>query len=355
MSDAMPTMTALSLSDDLDESEHYFELAQRIARERGSTVAFAHVCGAQAVAAWVRGDLRRCEQMAREAIEPGFATSYVQPILHSLAALVAIERGELAEAEQSLELGTPAGPEALHAQSTHRTYARARLERALGRPADAVALLRDFGARAEWEVNRFPFPPWRLELAECLADLGDHDAALAAVDEHLADARRWGTAAAIGAALRVQARFVASTDRVLTLQRACDVLSASPARLEHARALVDLAAALQETGDADAAVQAARASYDLAGALNATVLAGQARAALLSLGIRPRRRRTSGVDALTARELRVCELASTGLSNSEIAQTLFVTRSTVEKHLSRVYTKLAITSRDQLVAALTAG
>ena len=41
-------------------------------------------------------------------------------------------------------------------------------------------------------------------------------------------------------------------------------------------------------------------------------------------------------------------MAAIGLSNLEIAQQLFVTRKTVETHLSRVYLKLDINSRDQL-------
>jgi DNA-binding NarL/FixJ family response regulator len=44
------------------------------------------------------------------------------------------------------------------------------------------------------------------------------------------------------------------------------------------------------------------------------------------------------------------ELAVLGNSNSDIAQALFVTRSTVEKHLGHAYTKLAITWRSELAA-----
>jgi DNA-binding CsgD family transcriptional regulator len=53
---------------------------------------------------------------------------------------------------------------------------------------------------------------------------------------------------------------------------------------------------------------------------------------------------------LTVSERRVAELAATGLSNPEIAQTLFVTRKTVETHLGRVYSKLDIPGRAQLAA-----
>jgi DNA-binding NarL/FixJ family response regulator len=55
---------------------------------------------------------------------------------------------------------------------------------------------------------------------------------------------------------------------------------------------------------------------------------------------------------LTPSELRVAELATGGLSNRDIAQSLFVTMKTVEIHLTSAYRKLGITSRRELVRAL---
>jgi DNA-binding CsgD family transcriptional regulator len=55
---------------------------------------------------------------------------------------------------------------------------------------------------------------------------------------------------------------------------------------------------------------------------------------------------------LTPSELRVAKLASEGRSNPEIAQTLFLTRRTVETHLTHAYQKLGIRSREELAAAL---
>jgi DNA-binding CsgD family transcriptional regulator len=60
----------------------------------------------------------------------------------------------------------------------------------------------------------------------------------------------------------------------------------------------------------------------------------------------------TGLDSLTASERRIAELASQGLTNREIAQTLFVTARTVEGHLTSVFQKLQLSSRDKLPAAL---
>ena len=73
---------------------------------------------------------------------------------------------------------------------------------------------------------------------------------------------------------------------------------------------------------------------------------------LVVAGARPQRLAFSGVDALTASERRVAELAVRGLRNREIAEALFVSLKTVEVHLGRVYTKLGIKGRSQLPEAL---
>ena len=63
-------------------------------------------------------------------------------------------------------------------------------------------------------------------------------------------------------------------------------------------------------------------------------------------------RRAADRGELTTTERRIAELAASGLSNKELAQTLFVTVSTVESHLTRVYAKLGIRSRVLLQARL---
>jgi DNA-binding CsgD family transcriptional regulator len=64
--------------------------------------------------------------------------------------------------------------------------------------------------------------------------------------------------------------------------------------------------------------------------------------------VRPRTVDRSGTDSLTPSERRVVEIAATGSTNREIAQTLFVTEKTVETHLGDAFRKLNVTSRRQL-------
>jgi DNA-binding NarL/FixJ family response regulator len=69
---------------------------------------------------------------------------------------------------------------------------------------------------------------------------------------------------------------------------------------------------------------------------------------------RDRRKRTiSTREELTAQEDHIARLAGEGLSNPEIGVQLFLSPRTVERHLRKVFTKLGISSRVQLRAALT--
>jgi DNA-binding CsgD family transcriptional regulator len=76
---------------------------------------------------------------------------------------------------------------------------------------------------------------------------------------------------------------------------------------------------------------------------------------LRAAGAKPRRLAFSGAESLTASELRIAEMAASGLSNQRVAEALFITAKTVENHLGRVYQKLGIHSRDGIADALGAG
>ena len=130
------------------------------------------------------------------------------------------------------------------------------------------------------------------------------------------------------------------------------MLERSPARLEHARALVNLGAGLFVRGERLAAREPLSQGLDLADRCGSAALAERAWAALVTTGARPRRVALTGPEALTAAEHRTARMAADGLGNREIAQALFVSTKTVETQLSRAYEKLGIRSRSELPAAL---
>jgi DNA-binding CsgD family transcriptional regulator len=122
--------------------------------------------------------------------------------------------------------------------------------------------------------------------------------------------------------------------------------------LEHARSLVELGAAIRRAGRRADAREPLAAGMELAHRCAAEPLARRAREELVATGARPRRMLRTGVDALTASELRVARMAAAGMTNREIAQALFVTLRTVQTHLTHAYAKLDIASREELPAAL---
>lgn len=89
-----------------------------------------------------------------------------------------------------------------------------------------------------------------------------------------------------------------------------------------------------------------------AGAVSLVRRAGEE---LTAAGAWPRAQLVSGLDALTASERRVADLSTQELTNSRIAQALFVTPKTIEFHLRHVYQKLDIPGRRELATTLAGG
>jgi DNA-binding CsgD family transcriptional regulator len=96
-----------------------------------------------------------------------------------------------------------------------------------------------------------------------------------------------------------------------------------------------------------AAADALREAGAIFERLGAVTWVNRAREELGLVG--PRRR---APDELTAAELRVAELAATGITNREIARAAFMSEKTVEAHMARVYRKLGIRSRAELGARM---
>ena len=85
--------------------------------------------------------------------------------------------------------------------------------------------------------------------------------------------------------------------------------------------------------------------------LEATGLEGfaeRARRELRATGETARKRQVDTQSQLTAQEAQVARLARDGLTNPEIASRLYISARTVQYHLSKVFSKLGITSRSQL-------
>jgi DNA-binding CsgD family transcriptional regulator len=306
-----------------------------------------------AVRAWFMGDLGGCESAHRAALDSGGLHVLHLPVAYSYLGCTLAERGDLDGAERALEQGYIGLDLPITIILNLAFYGRGYVRRAQGRLEEALAEFLEHGRRDAACDAANPSYPWRLAAAECLLALGDPDQARVLTEEHMVHARRWETHSAIGTALRGQALLEKGPKRIQLLQAAIAELARSPARLAHARAVVDLGVALRVGGQRTAATEALRDGLERARHCGAITLVEHAHAELVTAGARPRRLQFSGVEALTASERRTASLAAEGMTNTEIAQALFVTRSTVEKHLTHAYNKLDIHSREQLAPALS--
>ena len=91
-----------------------------------------------------------------------------------------------------------------------------------------------------------------------------------------------------------------------------------------------------------------RTALELFTSMGAEAFAARAERELLATGERVRKRRVETREQLTAQEIQIATAARDGLSNAEIGARLFISQHTVAYHLRKVFSKLDITSRNQL-------
>jgi len=89
-------------------------------------------------------------------------------------------------------------------------------------------------------------------------------------------------------------------------------------------------------------------------AMGAGAFAERARAELLATGERARQRTAEAAEELTPQEAQIARLVSEGDSNRDIAAQLFLSPSTVDYHLHKVFRKTGVTSRTQLAHTMAA-
>lgn len=172
---------------------------------------------------------------------------------------------------------------------------------------------------------------------------------------------RWpGAAALLGRARLAAAESLAGdgtpgrpgargTDAVNRLfERALEAFGALPLPIARAEALLAYGRHLRRSGRVVQARQVLRTALSLAESAASERLARVARDELGAAGGR-RRRHDGDPIALTAQEERVGALASEGLTNAQIAAALYVSPKTVEHHLAKIFAKLGLGSRRELM------
>lgn len=333
----------------------YLDEALEHARRLGSLPRLMGACCWRSALQHARGSVADAENDARTALEAASGTgpTWYRPFATAMAIEACVARGAIDDAQSVLDQQDSSGSETASLSAALLRCARGRLLLAQGEVTAARDTLSAVGRQLEGTGITSPnVGRWRIHAAAAESALGNHAAARVLLEHELALARVHGGSAALGTALRAVAGARSGDDQIEGLVQAVDVLQGSGATLELATATTELGAALRRAGRRIDARQQLRRGLDLAHRCGASGLVESARAELVTTGARPRRTALYGADALTPSERRVADLAASGATNREIAQSLYVTARTIETHLTHVYQKLGIASRAELEDAL---
>ncbi len=348
---ALLALTVLRLGEHYDAALAMLDAALALSQREGHATRLGIIYAERAAIALAQGSLQDAQVEAETGLllieEPHFA--FLQ--LLAVAITVDVERGALAEAAELAERGEALSLGTSSAHLYEYLIARGRLRIAEGNPRAGIADLLRCGRESEAVGVRWP-NEWRCLAAPALAAIGDRDAAERLARDALELGRQVGAPGQLGMALRAAAEALGEEHRLGLLIEAVSVLEGSAWRLELARALVHLGRELARLGQRREARDIDRRAIRLAEECGAPALAELARVELHAGPGRRARIELTGRSALTAAELRVSRQAADGRTNREIAQALFVTEKTVERHLSSAYHKLGIRSRFQLPAAI---
>ena len=193
-------------------------------------------------------------------------------------------------------------------------------------------------------------------MVRCCVEQGRMDEATHAVAELRAIANEAGTgplrASASLAAGLAAARSGDPKSARTHLEDAVDLFKESGAPFETGRARVELARVMGTLGRPEAAVDEVRRAIDDLSPLGADLEVARARAVLDALTTSPVAASSGAEDrkGLTAREVEILRLISTGLNNQAIAERLFISEHTVHRHVANLLAKLDVSSRSAAVA-----
>jgi len=194
---------------------------------------------------------------------------------------------------------------------------------------------------------------WALiELIEAAARSGDPELAGDALEQLSERTRLSGTDWALG--VEARSRALLSDGRT-----AEDLYLEATERLGRCRIKVHLARThllygewLRRENRRIDARERLRTAHEMFLTMGAEAFAERAARELLATGEKARKRTADTRDQLTAQETQIAELARDGHSNPEIGAQLFISPRTVEYHLHKVFTKLEISSRNELQRVL---
>lgn len=349
-------LVSLIYSERLPEAEQGIRRLLKEAEAIGATGWCGPLQALRAEVALRSGQLHSSERYAREALSRAFFQENGVTAAMPLATLVLTQTALGAYDAAADSLARPLPSELYQARhSLHYLHARGEFRLATQHTS---AALEDFlicgDLMREWGMDLPGLVPWRISAAKAHLQEGRRRPARILIDEEL---RRLGSTPSRlrGMALRVSAAASDLRRRPAILRQAVDDLQGSGNPVELAQALTDLAQALREQGDHKKSRVMTSKAWQLAAESGAQPISAQLTGLVPDHGMEADASADASASAasmLSDAERRVAALAVIGHTNREIAKQLYITVSTVEQHLTRVYRKLRVTQRSELPAVL---
>jgi DNA-binding CsgD family transcriptional regulator len=329
----------------LDRATEGLELAERaaaLARERG---AYASLNRALGSAGWHARRLGRWDEAyaySSEALALARESGETTVVVHTLTHLATIEaaRGDEdaceAHAAEAIQLARPLG---LGTEWAER----------------ALALL-DLGlGRVERVAERLEALDGEADLVETYYRLGARGRAEAAFERWLAFGARTSNAETGATAARAAGLLAGDKDYEKHFRRALELHAAAEDAFGAARTRLCLGERLRRTGRRVDARRELRGALDAFEELGAEPWAERARAELRASGAKLRRRLPHEGEELTPQEHQIALHVAEGKRNKEVAAALLLSHKTVDFHLRRIYRKLDVRSRGELIRLFAVG
>jgi DNA-binding CsgD family transcriptional regulator len=339
-------VVALELWDD----ESAFTLSHHnveIARKTGTLSELALALSARTPVLVLCGELRAAAAAVAETQSVQEATGISSAPYGAL--ILAAWRGRAREARELIETTIrDAGARGEGIGLAISEYTRAVLCNGLGEYDEALA-----AACSASEHREVVAENWGLsELVEAAVRTGRTDLATDATDRLAGKARATRTEWALGIEARSRALLGEGERAEAHFRSALEHLDRTRMRAELARTRLLYGEWLRREGRRLDAREQLRAAHETFTAMGTEAFGNRAERELLGTGEQARKRTDEARADLTAQEAQIAGFARDGLSNAEIGARLFLSARTVEWHLRKVFSKLGISSRRQLQAAL---
>jgi DNA-binding CsgD family transcriptional regulator len=348
--------------EDFESAKQLITSTVEVLRQRGTSTALAFALIIRSDVGFRTGQWSSAYADATEALGRAEEMQQLGMIGYSLVTMARIEaaRGQRGSAEEHIDLSVRrAGSSGTDSLLVYQAAALGLSAMTHRQPEVAVEHLENAWQLATGHGLGHPgVVPFPADLVEAHIRCGNARRATELLEWLQERGDKWGLVYAAAAAHRCRGLLACGIDEAISefaAARAAHARSAMP--FELARTLLCQGEVLRRARHPTEARTALREAHRIFGALGAQPWADRTGMELIAAGAAgraPARDAFAGLDALTPQELQIARAVASGRNNVEVSAALYVSRKTVEAHLTRIYRKLGIRSRVDLTRVLLA-